>query len=473
MKSCYNKITAELIQKLSVIVSPENIITPEGDIEPYSHDETEDFQFQPEAVVKPISTAQVSDIMKLCYQNNIPVTPRGGGTGLSGGALPIYGGLVLSLEKMNKILEIDTANLMAVVQPGVITQVFQEEVEKIGLFYPPDPASKGSCLLGGNVAECAGGPRALKYGVTKDYIYGLEVVLANGEIINTGGKLLKNVSGYNLTQIVIGSEGTLGVVTKIIIKLIPLPLFRKTLLVPFDDLEKGAYALTRIFFNRIIPCAAEFIDKKAVKALETKQGKTFPYSDSEALLLLQVDGNDENLMEKEIEKIGEVCVNCGAVDVFVADNKEKQEELWKMRRGLSEAVKSISTYREEDTVVPRAKLPELMKMLRGIEKKYDINIICYGHAGDGNIHANVIKDKMLDEKWNKVLPEVVREIFEEVVKLGGSISGEHGIGYVQKEYMPIALSEIELKLMWEIKRVFDPKNILNPGKMFPERLAHG
>lgn len=473
MKSCYSKITAELIQKLSVIVSPENIITPEGDIEPYSHDETEDFQFQPEAVVKPISTAQVSEILKLCFENNIPVTPRGGGTGLSGGALPIYGGLVLSLEKMNKILEIDTANLMAVVQPGVITQVFQDEVEKIGLFYPPDPASKGSCLLGGNVAECAGGPRALKYGVTKDYIYGLEVVLANGEIINTGGKLLKNVSGYNLTQIVIGSEGTLGVVTKIIIKLIPLPLFRKTLLVPFDDLEKGAYALTRIFFNRIIPCAAEFIDKKAVKALETKQGKTFPYSDSEALLLLQVDGNDENLMEKEIEKIGEVCVNCGAVDVFVADNKEKQEELWKMRRGLSEAVKSISTYREEDTVVPRAKLPELMKMLRGIEKKYDINIICYGHAGDGNIHANVIKDKMLDEKWNKVLPEVVREIFEEVVKLGGSISGEHGIGYVQKEYMPIALSEIELKLMWEIKRVFDPKNILNPGKMFPERLAHG
>jgi len=473
MKNCYSKITPDLIKKLTSIVSPENIITPEGDIEPYSHDETEDLRFQPEVAVKPTSTAQVSEILKLCFEKNIPVTPRGGGTGLSGGALPIYGGLVLSLEKMNKILEIDTANLMAVVEPGVITQIFQEEVEKIGLFYPPDPASKGSCLLGGNVAECAGGPRALKYGVTKDYIYGLEVVLASGEIINTGGKLLKNVSGYNLTQIIIGSEGTLGIVTKIIIKLVPLPLFRKTLLVPFDDLEKGAYALTQIFFNRIIPCAAEFIDKKAIQALETKQGKTFPYSDSEALLLLQVDGNDENLMEKEIEKIGEVCLNCGAVDVFVADNKEKQEELWKMRRGLSEAVKSISVYREEDTVVPRAKLPELMKMLREIEKKYDINIICYGHAGDGNIHANVIKDKMPDEKWNQVLPEVVKEIFEEVVKLGGSISGEHGIGYVQKEYMPIALSEIELKLMREIKRVFDPKNILNPGKMFPERLAHG
>jgi glycolate oxidase len=436
-------------------------------LEPYSHDETEDLHFLPQVVLKPTTTLQVSQIMKICFDNNIPVTPRGGGTGLSGGALPIYGGVVLSTEKMNRILEIDAQNSMAVVEPGVITEILQNEVEKVGLFYPPDPASKGSCFIGGNIAECAGGPRALKYGVTKDYVYGLEAVLPSGEIINTGGKLLKNVSGYNLVQLLIGSEGTLGIVTKIILKLIPLPQYRKTILVPFNSIEAATICLTQIFTSKIIPCAAEFLEKKAVQAAEKKFEKKIPHSECEALLLLAVDGNDESVLEKEIEKIGEVCLNNGAVDVFLAETKEQQEELWKMRRSISEAVKSISIYKEEDTVVPRAAIPDLMRVLKEIEKKYEINIICYGHAGDGNIHANIIKENMGDEKWNRVLPEAIKEIFTEVVKLGGSISGEHGIGYVQKNYLAIALSETEIELMRQIKKVFDPKNILNPGKLLP------
>ena len=466
--SAYQKVTPDILEQFREILGAELVVTERSELEPYAHDETEDLHFYPQVAIKPRSTEQVSQIMKICYENNLPITPRGGGTGLSGGALPIYGGVILSTEKMNKILEIDTNNLMAVVEPGVITEVLQNEVEKLGLFYPPDPASKGSCFMGGNIAECAGGPRALKYGVTKDYVYGLEVVLPNGEIINTGGKLLKNVSGYNLTQLIIGSEGTLGIVTKIILKLLPLPQFRKTLLVPFDSIQAAAVCLTQIFANKIIPCAAEFIEKKAVQAAEKKFEKKIPYSDSEALLLLAVDGNYEEVLEKEIEKIGEICLAQGAKDVFVAESKEQQEELWKMRRSISEAVKSISIYKEEDTVVPRAALPDLMRVLKEIEKKYELNIICYGHAGDGNIHANIIKENMDDRKWNQALPMAIKEIFTEVVKLGGTISGEHGIGYVQKEYLPIALTPTEIALMRQIKRVFDPKNILNPGKLFPD-----
>ncbi|OGC78642.1 MAG: dehydrogenase [candidate division Zixibacteria bacterium RBG_16_50_21] len=463
----YSQVTPKMLEHFKSFLSEDLVITIPTDLEPYSHDETEDLHFLPQVVLKPTTTQQVSQIMKICFDNNIPVTPRGGGTGLSGGALPIYGGVVLSTEKMNRILEIDSRNLMAVVEPGVITEILQTEVEKVGLFYPPDPASKGSCFMGGNIAECAGGPRALKYGVTKDYVYGLEVVLPDGKIINTGGKLLKNVSGYNLVQLFIGSEGTLGIVTKITLKLIPLPQFRKTILVPFNSIEAATVCLTQIFANKIIPCAAEFLEKKAVQAAEKKFEKKIPHSECEALLLLAVDGNDESVLEKEIEKIGEVCLNNGAVDVFLAETKEQQEELWKMRRSISEAVKSISIYKEEDTVVPRAAIPDLMRVLKEIEKKYEINIICYGHAGDGNIHANIIKESMSDEKWNRVLPEAIKEIFTEVVKLGGSISGEHGIGYVQKDYLPIALSETELGLMRLIKKVFDPKNILNPGKLLP------
>lgn len=374
----------------------------------------------------------------------------------------------MSFERMNRILEIDLDNLMAVVEPGVITQTFQEEVEKVGLFYPPDPASKGTCTLGGNVAECAGGPRALKYGTTKDYVYGLEAVLADGSVIRPGGKLLKNVSGYSLTQLLVGSEGTLAVITKIILKLIPLPSFRRTLVTPFNSLEEACQSLTAIFKARIVPCAAEFMERAAIKAAEDKLERKFPYGKYEALLLIEVDGNDEGVLDREIEKVGDVCLKGGAVDVFVADSRTRQEEMWEMRRSIGEAVKGISIYKEEDTVVPRAQLPALMREVKAISQKHGITTICYGHAGDGNIHVNILKAGMPDEKWEQSLPLAISEIFQEVVRLGGTISGEHGIGWTQKSYLPLACSRVELGMMRKIKQAMDPKGIMNPGKLLPE-----
>jgi len=464
----FNKITPELYAALKEIVGEKYILSRRYDLEPYSHDETEDLVYYPEVALLPPSTKDISEIMKLCYENNIPVTTRGGGTGLSGGALPVFGGVILSTERLNRIIEIDTENLMAVVEPGVITQNLQQAVEEKDLFYPVDPASKESCTIGGNIAECAGGPRALKYGVTKDYVYGLTCVLPDGRVFKTGGKLLKNVSGYNLAQLIVGSEGTLCIVTEIILKLLPLPTFKRTLLAPFNSLGGAAEALTRIFMEKIIPSAAEFIEQAAIKAAEEKYEKSFPHSDAAALLLFEIDGDREDVLDEQAEKIGEICVEYGAEDVFVADNPEKQEEMWQMRRNIGEAVKSIAIYKEEDTVVPRARLPELVEKISAISKKHGILTISYGHAGDGNIHCNIIKKNISDEDWNEKLPHVIEELFREVVILGGSISGEHGIGWVQKDYLPIALSKVELELMRSIKKVFDHKGILNPGKLLPD-----
>jgi glycolate oxidase len=464
----FSRLTPALVDSLRDIVGPPNLLTEKFDLEPYSHDETEDFVFYPEIVVKPASTMEISEIMAICHNNIIPVTTRGGGTGLSGGALAVFGGVVLSTERMNKILEIDRENLMATVQPGVITHNLHQAVEAEGLFYPVDPASKESCTIGGNVAECAGGPRALKYGVTRDYVYGLTSVLPDGRVFKTGGKLLKNVTGYNLTQLIVGSEGTLCVVTEIILKLLPLPQYKRTMLAPFDSLAEAAHALTEIFNAKIIPRAAEFIERRAIQAAEEKLGKPFPHSDRTALLLFEIDGDREDILDEQAEKIDEICLKHGAVDVFVADNPQKQEELWQMRRNIGEAVKSIAIYKEEDTVVPRSRLPELVTKIAAISQKYGILTISYGHAGDGNIHVNIIKKNVTDDDWNNKVPRVIEELFREVVILGGSISGEHGIGWVQKNYVPLALSEVEIELMRRLKTAFDPRGILNPGKLLPD-----
>jgi glycolate oxidase subunit GlcD len=464
----YKRLTPELLKRFQDIVGEAGYLLEKSDLEKYSHDETEDYSFLPEIVLRPNSTEQVSEILRLCNRELIPVTPRAGGTGLSGGALAVYGGVLLSVERMNRILEIDRENLMAVVEPGVITEVLQKEVENVGLFYPPDPASKGSCCIGGNVAECAGGPRALKYGVTKDYVYGLEAVLPAGDIIQIGGKLLKNVTGYNLTQLLVGSEGTLALVTKIILKLLPLPSHRRTLLVPFPSVREAAQTVAAIFQAGITPSAVEFMEREAVQVAEQRLSKKFPYSDSAAMLLLEVDGIDGDLLEKHTARIGEVALNFNAIDVYVADVPEKQEQIWGMRRSLGEAVKTISAYKEEDTVVPRNQLPELMDAISEIENKYHLRAICYGHAGDGNIHVNILKDNLSDQAWNEVLPRAVEELFRKVHALGGSISGEHGIGWTQKEYLPIVIDPAQLQLMRDIKKVFDPNNILNPGKIFPD-----
>lgn len=462
----YTKLTPELTRQLIAIVGDENVLTDDESKTVYGQDETEDLAFPPEIILKPTTTQQVSKVLKLANEYCIPVTPRGGGTGLSGGALPVYGGIVLSMEKFNHILEIDEKNFQAVVEPGVITQIFQEECERRQLFYPPDPASRGSSHLGGNLAECSGGPRAVKYGVTKDYVLGLEAVLPTGEIINTGGRVLKNVSGYNLTQLIVGSEGTLAVITKIIFKLIPLPRKRKVVLVQFSSLDDAATAVASIFQKGITPSACEFLERAAVNVAEKMLGKQFPNSDAEAQLLIEVDGNNDDVLNEEVAAIAEVVQNHNAIDVLLAEDKSKVADVWALRRGIGEAVKSISAYKEEDTVVPRASLPALVKGVKEICAKYGITSICYGHAGDGNVHVNLVKEALDDHTWNTHVETAIREIFALTVSLGGMISGEHGIGYSQKAYLPIALSPVELKLMKEIKRTFDPNNILNPGKIF-------
>ncbi|MBI5401900.1 MAG: FAD-binding protein [Ignavibacteriae bacterium] len=463
----YNKIDSEILGKLADIVGKEFVFTDSESLEKYSKDETEDFVFPPEAVVKPDSAEQISRIVKLANEKLIPVIPRGGGTGLSGGALHVEGGICLSMERFNRIIEIDENNFQAVVEPGVITQIFQETLESKGLFYPVDPASRGSCFLGGNIAECSGGPRAAKYGTTKDYVLGLEFITPTGEIINAGARTIKNVTGYNLSQLIVGSEGTLGIVTKIIFKILSLPKFKKVLLTAFGSVESCISSVAEFYKAGLVPSALEFLTKDAVKAAENHLGKPFPNSDADAMLLIELDGNNENVLNEEVEKIASVAEKFGVTDIILAEDRQKMEDLWALRRSVGEAVKAISTYKEEDTVVPRYSLPALADGIKKISEKYNITIIFYGHAGDGNLHVNILKKDLSDEEWNNKVEKAVEEIFRLTVSLGGMISGEHGIGYSQKKYLPIALSAEQIELMKKIKKTFDPNNILNPGKIFP------
>lgn len=453
------------VAALVAIVGAEYVKTDAESLELHGQDETEDLLFLPSVVVEPANTAEVSAIMRYANEHGLPVTPRGGGTGLSGGSLPVAGGIVLSMRRFNRIIEIDRQNLQATVEPGVITQKFQEEVEAAGLSYPPDPASKGSCFIGGNVAECAGGPHAVKYGITKDYVLAIEAVLPNGDIFTTGARVLKNVSGYNVTQLIIGSEGTLAVITKIYVRLVPITRIRKVVLVAFNTLEDAAAAVASIFQRGITPSALEFLERAAVQAAEERQGKKFPNSEAAAQLLIEVDGNHEEALTEEITAIAEVVEQHNAADILLAEDRAKVEEVWALRRGIGEAVKGISAYKEEDTVVPRANLPQLVKGVKEICAKYGLTSICYGHAGDGNVHVNILKNTLDEETWDRVNDPAIREIFALTVSLGGTISAEHGIGYVQRSYLPIGVSQVELGLMREIKRVFDPKGILNPGKV--------
>jgi glycolate oxidase len=462
----FGQVTPRILGELRALLGDENVLTDDESKEIYARDETEDFRFPPDVVVKPSNTEQVSSILTLAHCNRIPVTPRGAGTGLSGGALAVHGGICLSMERFNRIIEIDTKNLQAIVEPGVVTETFQNEVEAAGLYYPPDPASRGSSHLGGNLAECAGGPHAVKYGVTKDYVLGIEAVLATGEVINTGGRVLKNVSGYNLTQLIIGSEGTLAVITRVNVRLIPLPRHRQVILIAFNSLEEAAGAVAAIFQKGITPSALEFMERAAVKAAEERQGKVFPNGTAGAQLFVEVDGNFPEALSQDIRDIAELVESFGAIDVLVADDRQKMADVWALRRGIGEAVKGISPYKEEDTVVPRGNLAPLVKGVKEICARYGVTSVCYGHAGDGNVHVNILKEGMDDETWQRVVDPAVKEIFKLAVSLGGTISGEHGIGYAQKSYLPIALSEAELGLMRQIKQVFDPNGILNPGKIF-------
>jgi glycolate oxidase len=466
-KQRFNPVTNEIVARLREAVGDENVLSDEDTITENASDETEDLVYRPDVVVLPEDTEGVSRVLRTAWENNIPVTPRGGGTGLSGGALPVRGGIVLATKKLNRIIEIDRNNLMAVAEPGVITQEFQEAVEEVGLFFPPDPASRGSCFLGGNLAECSGGPRAVKYGVTKDYVTGIEAVLPDGTLIRHGGKLLKNVTGYNLTQTIIGSEGTLAVITKIIFRLISLPRHRLTLMIPYPNLEDCARTVPAIMNAGILPSALEFMEKDAIQMAEKHLSVSFPNNESAAQLLVELDGNDMSTIENASEKLAEIALNEGAGDVLLADSTAKQEELWNLRRSLGEAVKSVSVYKEEDTVVPRNNIVPLLVGVKEIAEKYGITTVCYGHAGDGNLHVNILKLDMSEEDWNRKLDPAIEEIFKHTVSLGGMISGEHGVGFVQRKYLPIAINEDELALMKRIKQAFDPKGILNPEKIFP------
>jgi len=465
----FTKIKPTHISTFQKIVGQEYVLFDEESLYKYSSDETEDLKFSPEIVVKPSSAEQVSEILKICNKELIPLTPRGAGTGLSGGALPVYGGVILSTERLNRIIEIDERNLQATVEPGVITQVFQETVIEKGLFYPPDPSSRGSCFLGGNLAESAGGPRAVKYGVTKEYVLNIQLVLPTGEIIWTGANVLKNSTGYNLTQLIIGSEGTLGVITKIVFKLLPYPKKNAVMLVPFFSADKACEAVSAVFRAGLIPSAMEFMERDAIDwALKFVSGITVLIKDTvQAHLLIEVDGNDMDGIMRDVERIAEVMEKYECDEILFADTEEQKHNLWRLRRNVAEAVKSHSVYKEEDTVVPRAELPRLLAGVKAIGKKYGFKSVCYGHAGDGNLHVNIIKQEMTDEKWQNEIPKAIREIFSLCKELKGTLSGEHGIGWVQKNYMDIAFHPKAIELQKEIKHIFDPNGILNPGKIFP------
>ena len=434
----------------------------------YGHDETEDLQFPPDVVLKPETVEEVSEIMRYAFEKSIIVTPSGARTGLSGGALPVKKGIALSMERFNKILSIDEKNHQVTTEPGVITEVLQNAVKEQGLFYPPDPASKGSCFIGGNVAENSGGPKAVKYGVTKDYVLNLEVVLPNGDVIWTGANVIKNATGYNLTQLIVGSEGTLAIITKIVLYLIPHPTTDLLMLVPFFDAEKACEAVAAIFRAGITPSGLEFMERDAL--IYTQQ---FINEDSvqigenhAAHLLIEVDGFDNELLMQDCEKIMSVLENFETDEILFAESQDQKDSLWKIRRKCGEAVKAQSIYKEEDTVVPRYELPKVLRHVKKLGQIYGFKSVCYGHAGDGNLHINILKGELTDDQWDTELPKAIRELFTEIVKLGGTISGEHGIGLVQKPYMDIAFSEVSLNLMREIKNVFDPKGILNPHKIF-------
>lgn len=460
-------ITTDLIDKLKTVVGEPYVFADNDSLQTYGRDQTEHLLYLPDIVVKPRTTEEISAILKLCNEHAVPVTPRGGGTGLSGGALPHLGGIVLSTERLNKILDIDERNLQVTTEPGVITEVLQNAVKEKGLFYPPDPSSRGSCFIGGNISANSGGPKAVKYGVVKDYVLNLEVVLPTGEIIWTGANVLKNSTGYNLTQLVVGSEGTLGIVTKIVLRLIPLPKYDLLMLAPFASLEKAGEAVSAVFRAGFTPSAMELVEVEALRIVsDYVENTTIAIPDNiEAHLLIEVDGNNMDLLMSDMEAISEVLMQYEVGDILFADDEQQKAALWKMRRRAAEAVKLKGYTIEEDTVVPRAELPALIRGVRELGKQYNFNAVCYGHAGDGNLHIR-IKAATANSADNPEVIAGIRALFSLVQRLGGTISGEHGIGLLQKQYLNIVFNETQLRLMKSIKQAFDPKNILNAGKIF-------
>jgi len=464
----YKKVDVSIITRLMQIVGEKNVLTKDEEKESYSHDETLNLRrYMPETVVKPSNRNQVRDILILANKERIPITPRGGGTGLSGGAVPLYGGILISLERMNEILELDKENMMAVLEPGVTNGELQREVEKYELFYPVNPASLDSCTIGGNVAESAGGANAVKYGITKNYVCGLEAVLPTGKTLRAGGKILKNATNSQFIDILLGSEGTLAVITEITMKLVPRPRVKVDLIVPFDDLGALCGCALKIVNDRLLPTTIELMDRLTIKTCGEFLQKELPFSEAKAHLWIGLDGNKKEEVESMYQSIGEICLDKGALDVFVAEDKRNRDRIWQARQSIHEALVHFNPKMVgNDIVVPRSKVLSLIKGIDSLSRKHSVSFAKFGHLGDGNIHVYILQKNINDTTWEKVKSEAVQELFELTISLGGLISGEHGIGLVKKKYLSLVMSETQIKLMKGIKKVFDPHNILNPGKIF-------
>ena len=465
----FNKITPSFIKKLTAVAGSNAIFTQAEMLDKHARDFTKDLYFLPEVVVKPSDTEGVSKIMALCNKHRIPVTVQGARSGLTGSGLAVHGGVALSMERFDKILEIDDKNYQVTVQPAVITEHLQNVLQDKGLYYPPDPAGRGYSHIGGNIATNAGGPRCVKYGVTRDYVLNLEIVLPNGEVMLTGANTLKNSTGYNLTQLITGSEGTLAVVTKIVLKLLPYPPFNLLMLALFHKAEEACAVVADIFKSGVIPSALEFMDKVTIDyAVRYVGSSPIPISaDYEAMLLIEVDGNNMDILLQDCEKIAEVLAQFSVGEILFADSEAQKNELWKLRRNAANAITTLShAMVTEDTVVPRTKLPELLRGVKKIGEELDLKTSNMGHIGDGNIHFSIISDEPLTEEWRVRSIEGKREIYKLVQSLGGMLSAEHGIGYLQKPFMSLFFKENHLNILRGIKKAFDPRGILNPGKVF-------
>lgn len=456
-------IENEIIEELMLIVGKDNTFTSKADRICYSYDATQ-HSYLPDVIVHPGSTDEISKIMKLANRELIPVFPRGAGSGFTGGSLPTKGGIVLCTERMDKILEIDEENLVATVEPGVVTEQFQKAVEKVGLFYPPDPASLKFSTLGGNVAECAGGPRCVKYGVTKDFIIGLEVVTPTGDVITTGGPTMKGVVGYDLTKLLCGSEGTLGIISRIVIKLLPLPEAKKTMLVMFDSIDGAAQAVSAITKAKIIPATLEFMDGRTIACVREATDLDVPVA-ANAVLIIEVDG-DREFLDKQAARITEIIQPLGVIETRIATTPEESESLWQIRRSVSASLRKVNPDKyNEDICVPRSKIPEMIRKVDAIAEKYQIPIVNFGHAGDGNIHVNIMVNKKVSGDTMKA-EGAIKEVFKAALELGGTMSGEHGVGIAKAPYIPLEITPAAAEYMKAIKRALDPNNILNPGKIF-------
>ncbi|MCK9221066.1 MAG: FAD-binding protein [Limnochordia bacterium] len=460
----WKKLTEEDLARLREICAPERVFVNEDINEDYAHDELAEVRSFPEVLVEPLTTEEVAELMTYAYENNIPVTPRGAGTGLCGGAVPIHGGILLSTTKMNSIIEIDEANLTATVQPGILLMEFRDVVEERGLFYPPDPGEK-SATIGGNIMTNAGGMRAVKYGVTRDYVLGLEVVLPTGRIIRTGGKIVKNSSGYSLHNLLIGSEGTLGIITEVILKLLPKPKKQISLLIPFENLNLAISTVPKIIQSKVIPTAIEFMQQDVILAAEEYLGKRFPDKSATAYLLLAFDGNSNEELESVYELVADIALVSGAQDVLIADSTERQELIWEARGAFLEALKAMSDMDEVDVVVPRDKIAEFVAYTNKLAEESEIRILSFGHAGDGNLHVYILRDDLPEQVWRPQMEQLMKKMYDHAKELGGQVSGEHGIGYAKRRYLEDSLGTVQIELMQGIKRAFDPKGILNPSKV--------